>query len=583
MEILLISVLELLFGLVALLAAYYAWQHREKPSGVPVFALLVAGTLYAVVNGLESLLTNELVTELLGYSRWILGAVIAVFVFYTAVEFCGQEQFKRPNVLLALGGFLVLDAILVLTNPVHSYFLVDVAIENGVLVYSPGPLLWIHLLVSFGFVIAGITLLGRKLTRHVLYRKQTAAMILGVGIAAGFFVVESAITIHPAFNIATVGIISGSAVLLWAITNAKLLETVPIARETLMDSMDAIIFAVDLEDTIIDINRSGREVLDVDEEVIGKNATEMLSDYPEMVAEFKDETDAEHEFTLKENGQTKHYFLRISPITYTPGFGTGDRQSTLVGRLVVVTDVTERRRRERELDLLKQVFARVLRHNMRNDLNVILGTAELLEERVDQENRPLVEKISESTGDIMELSEKARDLQAIIESPREKQIINLTESIHGAVDDVEKKYPDSNISIEGDNDCYIFAHPALETALKNIVENGCEHQNPPDRTVEISVESTDSETEIVIEDDGPGISAHEIDVIHSEAETTLRHGSGLGLWIVNWVVNRSDAVIEISSTENGTTVSLRFETASPPDEKEMATHRTAKADNSPQI
>jgi PAS domain S-box-containing protein len=574
MDVVLISLAEFTFGLVAGVAAYVAFQNREKPAGSPVFLLLATGCLYAVTNGLSSLLANETATELFALLRWPLGAVISVGVFYTATEYTNRTRFKHNAVLVSMAGFLVLDVVMVFTNGIHEQFLTETAVEDGIFTSTAGPLMTVHLLVSFALVGVGLWFLLIKLFENSLYRRQTATMIVGIGIAAAFFIVEDTLTLHPAFNTATVGIVLGSLVLLWSITTIGLLQTVPVARETLMDSMDAFIVAIDEEDRVIDLNHAARELLGVDDDVLGTPVREILGDYPELLEEFGDETSVESEFTLKRNGQQRQYSLRISPITYSSGFrDTNGRQ--FIGRLIVVTDVTEQRQRKSELDLLKEVFARVLRHNMRNEMNVIKGNATLLEDRVDSdddEQAEITQNIVESANEILDLSEKARDLERIIDSSRPKQPIDTGFAIQRAVDEVRQRYPDATITLDIEDGVFASAHQELETAIKNLVENACEHHPDPPATVHLSVSARDDTVDIRVEDDGAGIPNHEIQVIESESETTLSHGSGLGLWIVNWVVNRSDATIDIEADDSGTAVQLTLERTTPPEPEETVSN-----------
>jgi sensor histidine kinase regulating citrate/malate metabolism len=48
---------------------------------------------------------------------------------------------------------------------------------------------------------------------------------------------------------------------------------------------------------------------------------------------------------------------------------------------------------------------------------------------------------------------------------------------------------------------------------------------------------SDGWVEITVADDGPGIDPAEYDVLDRGTETPLRHGSGIGLWIVKWGVD----------------------------------------------
>jgi signal transduction histidine kinase len=69
------------------------------------------------------------------------------------------------------------------------------------------------------------------------------------------------------------------------------------------------------------------------------------------------------------------------------------------------------------------------------------------------------------------------------------------------------------------------------------------------------VDRAEGTVTVTVEDDGPGIPAEEVEVLDREVETALQHGSGLGLWIVKWVIERSDASIAFDATD-GTRVDI---------------------------
>jgi signal transduction histidine kinase len=578
-----ISLGELSFGLAAAIVAYFAWHSRDKPAGFPVFVLMTTGCTYAITNGLMTLTSSEFFTYLFGHLRWPLGAVIAVGTFYTAVEHTNRTQLQRPTILAALVGFVTLDFVAFLTNPLHHQLLTDLAVEERLFVSTSGPLLWIHLVVSFAIAGVGLGLLLLAFNNRGVYRSQTAAIITGVSIAFGFFLIEEFVVIHPAFNIATLGIVLGSFVLLWAITRAGLLETVPVARETLVDNMDDSVIALDADDRVIDINDAARELLAHDGKIFGHPATEVFGAYPDLVEQFGDTLEADTEFTRQQGGERRHYHLSISPLSNESGTALTDGAGTaipndglVVGRLIVISDITDQRRREQELDLLKEVFARVLRHNIRNDLNVIKGNASVVAENATESVTEKAETIVDCTDDLLTMSEKARDLEAIIESPRTRTRVDLASAVDRAVSEVQDRFPDADIRTDIQRPCAVMAHQELETALKNLIENACEHDTDPPTTVEITTTVDENTVEVVIADDGPGISEHELDVLAAENETSLQHGSGLGLWIINWVMNRSEAVLDIEADGSGTCVTLTFERASVDTEKSQGEPKEAR-------
>lgn len=563
-QVMLLSLAEISFGATAGLLAYYAWDHRGTPAGFPVFVLAVSGCLYAIANGLISMLGGQSLTLFLAHLQGALGAVVAVSVFYTAVAYTNQHWLLRRGVVAALVAFLVIDLGAFLTNPLHGLIYADAAVENGVFHRTRGDLLWVHNVVSFGLVAVGLAFLALAFSTRRVYRKQTAAMIAGIAVAAGVWLLELFVTLSPAFDLGTVGIVLGSTVLLWATTRTGLLETVPVARKTMMDSMDDYIIALDGDNRVIDINEAAKELLGVEGDVLGAPASEVFSAVPALAEQIESPDETDTEVTFQHDGTTRHYQLSSTPITYdwSP---TRNGDSAQIGQLIVVIDITERRRRENELDLLKEVFARVLRHNLRNDLNVIKGNAAMMTERLDDSETRPVERVVDSTDNLLALSEKARDLETIIESPRERRRVDLATAVDRAVEQVANSYPDAVIDLAVDPPCYVYAHREVEMAVQNLVENSCEHDTDPPTTVTIRATAGADSVDLLIEDDGPGLPDHEVQVLEAQNETTLKHGSGLGLWIVNWVVNRSDAAIDIDADEGGTRVTLTFDRAPAPE------------------
>lgn len=550
-----LSIVELLCGLGAAAVAVAAWRHRRKPAGFPVFVMAVAGCGYAFINGFDSLVPHATLTLFFGHMRGPLGAIIAVAVFYTAVEYTNRSELQRWWILALGPVFVFVDAVAFLTNPIHQWLMYDLSTAGGFSGLNT-PLVWVHYTISFAFVLGGLILLGVKFSNRGIHRLQTGAMLVGIGIAFGFFFLEAFVSFHPNFDTAVVGIFLASLVLLWAIDSAGLLETVPVARETLMDTMDDFIVALDADDRVIDANASAMAFLDTDERILNRHATDVFSEYPNLVEEFGSATRANHEFSLTHEDQRRHYRLTISPITHETDVLSPHSETKNVGRLIVVSDITEQRRKEEELALLKQVFARVLRHNMRNDLNVIKGNVRLLSENIPESDEKFADLANEYTDNLLEMSEKARDLESIIESPRARTCVDLADTVDHAIVNVSDSYPDAEIKTRIHRPCYVTVHKDLQRAIENLLENACRHDTDPPTTIDISTDLVDETVELSIVDDGPGISDHELEVIETETETTLHHGSGLGLWIVNWVVNRSKGDIDLEGRPDGTRVTL---------------------------
>jgi signal transduction histidine kinase len=120
------------------------------------------------------------------------------------------------------------------------------------------------------------------------------------------------------------------------------------------------------------------------------------------------------------------------------------------------------------------------------------------------------------------------------------------------------EFPEATVSLSGPESLYVRAVPEIRVAVRNLVENACIH-NDGTPSVEVRIESDADEALLSVVDDGPGIPDGEISVLESGEETTLEHGSGLGLWVTKWLVDRSDGSIEFQTDDpRGTVVSLRL-------------------------
>jgi signal transduction histidine kinase len=571
-----VSILELSFATVPATVAAVLWRYRSRPAALPVFVLNLAAALYSASSGIATLLAIPAVAEFLFHLRWPLGATISAGAFYTGVEYTDRTGFQRPLVVGGLIAFILLDAAVFLTNPIHHAVFSDLAFEaeTGGIQYQAEPLLVVHLLTSIGVAVTGAGFLVVRYLRDQIYRWQTGALIVGISLGIVFFVLESAVTIYPAFNIATVGLAGGSLALLWAIIRVEFLQTVPIARETLMESMEDIVIALDTESRVMDMNRTAAELAD-GTDYVGDHVTAVFKTHPDFASKLAetrpsgsegDMTDGgtvgrtgesgDTEFSLTRDGETRHYDLKVSSIGHETGYQVGPAENREVGRLVVVRDITPSRRREEELDLIKQVFARVLRHNLRNDLNIIKGEADQLD--LDGEERDSVDAIIDRADQMIDLSEKARHLERIIERPDSSLDFALESVVETAVEDVLIEFPDATVRTDIDDVPTLRAHGALPVAIENIVENACEHHPTHSPVIEIEATLNAGYVTVAITDDGPGIPTQEIDVLDAESETKLKHGSGIGLWLVRWIVDRSNGDIDIESTEEGTRVELQL-------------------------
>jgi signal transduction histidine kinase len=223
-----------------------------------------------------------------------------------------------------------------------------------------------------------------------------------------------------------------------------------------------------------------------------------------------------------------------------------------------VIQTTESLRQERQqLELLRQILTRVLRHNIRNDMSVVKSSAEVIDDQTDERTDEYLAQIHESVENVTSLSTKARQIGQIIDKQNAIREIDLSDLLDHVVEQITLSYPDLSVETDIEQPCRVSAHTALGLAVRNLLENTTEHTETGPVTAQVTVTVEDETVALVVEDDGPGIPPDEIEVLEMESETALHHGSGLGLWIVKWVVEQSNGTIEFCS-EDGARIELRL-------------------------
>ena len=219
----------------------------------------------------------------------------------------------------------------------------------------------------------------------------------------------------------------------------------------------------------------------------------------------------------------------------------------------------ERQRHQTELTRrtnLVNVVNRVLRHNMRNDMSVIRGRTRLIADRLSDPTSATI--ALEKIDDLIELSEKARELEEIVMESYDRTQTAIGRLVEDVVTDVGAEFPAATVTLETEvTGTAISAEvlPSFERAVRELVENAAKHGGASP-IVTVAIKHSPERIEVRVADTGPGLSEQEREVLKTGVETPLIHGSGLGLWLVHWVMADHDGTVEATVTDTGTTMTV---------------------------
>lgn len=232
---------------------------------------------------------------------------------------------------------------------------------------------------------------------------------------------------------------------------------------------------------------------------------------------------------------------------------TAIRQTDDSGRQIadgVIEDITPRKHRQRQL----RVVDRILRHNIRNDVSVISGYATHLADSDGSIDGEAIDSIIERSQKLLRTAEKGHVVVDVLSNAREPDTFDVVPDIERTIEQLRAAHPDAEIEVTLPETSHVTALREIDLALHEIVENSVVHHegNP---SITVAVVPTDEGVEIRITDDGPGIPRREYEILSGTTDVDpLSHGSGMGLWLVHWIVRLSGGDISFESSTDGSTV-----------------------------
>jgi len=325
--------------------------------------------------------------------------------------------------------------------------------------------------------------------------------------------------------------------------------------EEALDTLQDVFYVVDADGDLLRWNEAATEVTGYDDgELASMNVTALFAeaDVPRVRASLEtavDEGSDTVEATLvTKHGHTCPYEFRGRRLD------GGDDGPRVVG---IGRDVSGRKERKRQLKALEQW----LRHNIRNDVNVIRGTAENVREGRIEDVDEGVRRIERYADHLLEQADRERRIVEILTTPADPAPLDLAALVERRVAALRERYPDADIELVRADPVVVTAIPDVTAAVDELVENAVEHAESETPTVCLSVVDDGARGLVCVADDGPGIPDIERNILRLDREIDqLHHGSGLGLLFVYWVTRLSGGDVTVDESDDGSTVTLAFPT-----------------------
>lgn len=231
----------------------------------------------------------------------------------------------------------------------------------------------------------------------------------------------------------------------------------------------------------------------------------------------------------------------------------------------VTTDLQRKTGTARALSQRLSVINRILRHDTRNQAQIIQSHTETLLSG-DADTETAATNIKDANDRLAKLADQARELQSLLDgNGARNEVIDVIDAVREAGRTVGAVHEELIIEYDLPERQVVDASPLVEQAVEQLLYNAVEHNDTDHPRVRVGLtvdQDRATPVELVVEDNGPGIREDEPVRTGAVEETQLRHSSGVGLWYVRWMVEDVGGTMEIETTDDGTgtIVRLRFPT-----------------------
>lgn len=207
----------------------------------------------------------------------------------------------------------------------------------------------------------------------------------------------------------------------------------------------------------------------------------------------------------------------------------------------------------------------LLRHDLRNDLNVIQVRADLIEDRQASGDAGTDDQsavISEKAGEALARIETSRAITDTLVGDSDLEPVDIAAVVEEVAAQVETTF-DVAVTVDIPDRALVTANAGLRSVVDNLLENAAEHNDADDPRIDVAVETDADTVEVTVRDNGPGIPDERKDSLFDDRAT----GTGGGLSLAGTLVERYGGDIRVEDNEpRGTSFVVELRRADGPSE-----------------
>jgi signal transduction histidine kinase len=527
-------------GFVSLLVFGYCWRymhHHGRSYLVLAIALLGLNNAIWVFAAMLKTASADLAASILFYKLELVGLLPNTAVaIVLALAYVGKDWWLTRRKIGLLGLVPIAFLSLVWIDPGGVMIAApELLPAQGILAFEHefSPVFTLYLAWVYGAALfASLIIAWGVVTDKVPTTPAVVGIVaLALPLVAGLL---KTVGLYPpggeGINVAPAASAIGISIFAFGVIRYRVFELIPVGRARAIEAMREGYLLVGPNRTILDANPAAGELL-------GEHASAGLRNRAVNEILPSDDLTETHPVDCDIAGRTIE--LRRSRVA---------REAQYAGDVLLLHDVTENRRQQRELEHTNERldrFASTVSHDLRNPLNVAQLRLELAMEDCESEHLAAVEDAHERMESLIDdLLALARQGDAV-ENPEAVALAELVQSCWRTVE-----APEATLIVETEQTIRAD-RSRLRQLLANLFRNAVEHAG-----TDVTITVGSMEDGFYVADDGAGIPEAERHKAFDAGYSTVSGNTGFGLNIIQEIADAHEWHIQITESDAG---GARFE------------------------
>lgn len=229
------------------------------------------------------------------------------------------------------------------------------------------------------------------------------------------------------------------------------------------------------------------------------------------------------------------------------------------GRAARNRELAEQNEAQRETLML---LNRLMGHDIRNDIMVIAGNADVLADQVTSEGASSVDVIQRRSDTILRLLEDTDTLVETLGGDHELEPVDLTLLLREETVKIRQDHPGLTVERSIPDGLRVVADGLVHQLFSNLLENAVQHNDPEGLTITVEARDAGDTVDVVVADDGSGIPEEVRDDCFELGQQGERSdGDGLGLYLVSRLAAVYGGEVTLAEGTDGATFEITLPAA----------------------